>query len=462
LRAVPEHPSTGMYATQISHAIALLDLHHRFPPPPLPMPEQACAQTQGQRLGTAMRSLPQRTPGGMLASADEGCSSLVSATAPWVQRDAGDQKRARGDSRAGEDKGEFEKSEYAICNSVLWGLTPIDYALLSLAAYFKSSELPGIMPMLFPPERDVLPPIVVDAILYDGGTGGVRGDGDARDGDGEVFWTEFEFADKNLTVLALRGTQFWRVADWIEDVRLWTEPVVLSILSVVFPTLRAWSPHTTAMVLDTLHALLDTLGVPDPDYKYKRLVHHVEQNVKPRLPPNHEIVLTGHSLGGGIAHITAALVNTPVVAFSPPGAYQSLSKHLYWNAKDRRQMHHAAHNRTVTFVAEGDVIGGLDTHGGLVQTMTCQTDHLGAIGCHLLEHTLCNLVSQCGSDKRWHSCDLKYQVRPLLAEWMVLFQEASAGDKFARVAGVAVMTLALYIMALSFSIRWVWANLKHV
>jgi len=57
----------------------------------------------------------------------------------------------------------------------------------------------------------------------------------------------------------LRGTQFWRVSDWLEDVRMWTEPVVFSILSVVFPTIRAWSPHTTAMV-QTFFLVL-TLGL---------------------------------------------------------------------------------------------------------------------------------------------------------------------------------------------------------
>ena len=27
-----------------------------------------------------------------------------------------------------------------------------------------------------------------------------------------VFWTEFEFPDRNVTVVSLRGTQFWRVS----------------------------------------------------------------------------------------------------------------------------------------------------------------------------------------------------------------------------------------------------------
>jgi len=91
--------------------------------------------------------------------------------------------------------------------------------------------------------------------------------------------------------------------------------------------------YAWCQVLDTFHALLDAMGLPDPEYKYQSLVRYIKNVIMPRLPPHHELVLTGHSLGGGIAHITAALLNLPVVAFSPPGAYQSISKHLYWNAK---------------------------------------------------------------------------------------------------------------------------------
>jgi predicted esterase YcpF (UPF0227 family) len=116
-------------------------------------------------------------------------------------------------------------------------------------------------------------------------------------------------------------------------------------------------------------------------------VRYIEKHVKPRLPPGRELVITGHSLGGGIAHIVAVMVNAAAVAFNPPGAYKSLSKHLYWNAKERRQKHEAAHNRTVTILAENDIIGKLfDSHGGLVQTITCTTDHIGPLGCHMIEN----------------------------------------------------------------------------
>eukprot|EP00802_Teleaulax_amphioxeia_P012014 Tamp_12052.p1 GENE.Tamp_12052~~Tamp_12052.p1 ORF type:complete len:389 (-),score=62.06 Tamp_12052:264-1430(-) len=367
--------------------------------------------------------------------------------------------------------------------------SPLDYGMLSLASYFEPSELERVMPLLFPADKGMRPPNVVpyayaphraaaSGASDDGqpprparGRGvagpdalrqGVRGGARAPlAGEEEnVFWTEFEFPDRNVTVVSLRGTQFWRVSDWLEDVRMWTEPVVFSILSVVFPTIRAWSPHTTAMVLDTFHALLDSMGLPDPEYKYQGLVRYIKNVIIPRLPPHHELVLTGHSLGGGIAHITAALLNLPVVAFSPPGAYQSISKHLYWNAKERRQMHDAAHNRTVTFLPENDMMGHMfDSHGGLVQTMTCNTDHLGPVGCHLLENTICNLISHCGNDPRWHSCDFAYQARPLFNEWLDIMNETRVQNTSTRTLCMAALTITLYLTATTLSVRWVWANL---
>ena len=158
---------------------------------------------------------------------------------------------------------------------------------------------------------------------------------------------------------------------------MWTEPVVFTLLSDVFPSIHAWSLQTYAMVTDAYHSLLHILGLSDPEYKFHRLVRYIENKVKPRVKQkSSNLVITGHSLGGGIAHIVAIMVNAPAYAFNPPDAYKSLSKHLYWNAQDRRQMHEAAHNRTVTVFAEKDIIGKLfDTHTILVQTITCSTDH---------------------------------------------------------------------------------------
>lgn len=134
-----------------------------------------------------------------------------------------------------------------------------------------------------------------------------------------------------------------------------------------------------------------------------------------------------------------------------------------WNAREKRQMHHTAHNRTVSFLVENDMIGRLfDTHGGLVQTLTCTIDFLGPrathsfsthgsvedcvraarrtrslpcacmghrrahrrtliafalagpLGCHMLESTICNLIQHCQNDPRWSTCEFSYHAEPVV------------------------------------------------
>jgi hypothetical protein len=233
------------------------------------------------------------------------------------------------------------------------------------------------------------------------------------------------------TLVIVRGTEFWQVSDYLEDIRMWTEPVAQSLLGIVFPTIRLWPPRTAAMVTDTIHAILEGLGVPEGTYKYERLLRHLDNLGR----TDKNVVLVGHSLGGGMALVAGALSRRPVVAFSPPGAYMSLSKHLFRHAKERRQQVEAAHHQTISVLAENDWVSQVfDTHGGLVQRITCSTDHMAIVGCHMIENTVCNLLRHCGTEVRsgvsvdhdtlshsqspWLSCEFAYDPGHLLTTLM--------------------------------------------
>ncbi|KAF4674115.1 hypothetical protein FOL47_009651 [Perkinsus chesapeaki] len=280
-------------------------------------------------------------------------------------------------------------ARYAICDQYFCGLHITDYGLMTLAAYFTTLEdQQAAIDAFFPGQgMEVIP---ID-------------EGDDR------FWVEIQ-VDENRTVIAIKGTDVLRASDYNEDIRMWTEPVVTSLLSTVFPTVKIWSPGTTAMVLDAEQEILSAMGIPRADYKITKIIEYVEASAD-RLAQR-EVVFTGHSLGGGIALAAAALVNKPVVAFSPPGMYQSISKHLYRYAPDRRQDFQATHNQSVTIVSENDLVSHIfDTHGGLVQTTTCSTERFAMIGCHMLENQMCNMIRHCPGCQTRHgfkSCTFEY------------------------------------------------------
>ncbi|EER18601.1 hypothetical protein Pmar_PMAR008931 [Perkinsus marinus ATCC 50983] len=184
--------------------------------------------------------------------------------------------------------GPVDIARYAVCDQEFWGLHVTDYGMMSLAAYFTTvGDQQAVVDTFFPGQGMKVVP--------------------AMEGD-DPFWVEIQ-VDDNLTVIAVKGTDFWRASDYNEDIRMWTEPVVTSLLSTVFPTVKIWSPGTTAMVLDAEQEILSAMGIPRADYKLTRVIDYVNSSAE-RLS-SRDVVFTGHSLGGGIALAAAALVNKP-------------------------------------------------------------------------------------------------------------------------------------------------------
>jgi hypothetical protein len=278
---------------------------------------------------------------------------------------------------------------YAVCGKDFWGFSIVDYGLFSMVSYVGDDAVTQrAVDDLFPSEWNVT---VVRNEEYTG----------------DKFWTEF-LINGTSTVIAVRGSEFWRMADYVEDLRMWTEPVAKSLLTLVFPTVRAWSPKTTAMVFDFYQAFLAFIGIPDDgQYKYQQLLDYIQK--RGLLRDRSNLVITGHSLGGGIAQIVGAIAKVPAVTFLSPGMYQTASKFFYHSSKGTRQIVEMVHNQSVSIQVENDFVGKyLDSHAGLVQTITCSVDHLAPLTCHLIDNCICNLVRHCKDPRFPGGCDFKY------------------------------------------------------
>merc|ERR1712151_1055949 len=71
-------------------------------------------------------------------------------------------------------------------------------------------------------------------------------------------------------------------------------------------------------------------GMAADKWSYSELVQSLSQ-----IPHSQysRVVLTGHSLGGGMATVVATLTHLPVIGITPPGIYWSIAKH-HRNASD--------------------------------------------------------------------------------------------------------------------------------
>lgn len=220
-------------------------------------------------------------------------------------------------------------------------------------------------------------------------------------------WMELELhrpSGKPLTVVAVSGTDPTNVLDILEDIRMWTEPVVLRIMNAVLPTSMIWPRETSSMVLGALHRAQLWLGVRDDQWHYTEILDYVRQ-----IPAEREVLLTGHSLGGGIALVIGSLTGRTAIAIQPPGIYHSLTKHQVQNQEEEAP--YGVHKKSVSLLFEGDLIEGFDKHGGLVQTMMCDSIASSiAVSCHLVEGAICHLLRHCGDKEgRFASCTHEYR-----------------------------------------------------
>ena len=128
-----------------------------------------------------------------------------------------------------------------------------------------------------------------------------------------------ELSAFNLTVVAIRGTKSG--ADALADALLWGDAALLQAAKHVLAPVFAWSSQQSDQWLVSQGAAGKswmTRGIRDealnPDTFYMPIVRQVRE-----LAQRRSVVVTGHSLGGGVSGIVAAVAKVPGVAFSGPG-----------------------------------------------------------------------------------------------------------------------------------------------
>ena len=100
------------------------------------------------------------------------------------------------------------------------------------------------------------------------------------------------------------------------------------------------------------------------------------------------MVMTGHSLGGGLAKIHGAKYNISAVTFSSPGIFYTGRKY---------GITPEMHRYTTTIQPDMDVVPTIDRQAGTIYRLRCA---LGLITCHTLLNTVCALYRTCGDSIR--------------------------------------------------------------
>ncbi|CAK9012941.1 Lipase_3 domain-containing protein [Durusdinium trenchii] len=195
-----------------------------------------------------------------------------------------------------------------------------------------------------------------------------------------------ENREQTTFVVAVRGTT--NTYDLLADMQIWFPAMLFQWLRFVLPFGSLWNPVIPAMI-DYMN-ILET--APSHQLSYRRDLGNFVTALKHKNP-DARVVLTGHSLGGGVAMIVGALQQVPVVAISGPNSVLSRLKF----GLDRNLLD----VYTLNIIPRGDPVPGIDDQALLTENIHCRTrqgEYLGA--CHLVSRTLCELSYSCGSGPR--------------------------------------------------------------
>mmetsp|Transcript_90084 Transcript_90084/g.250234 ORF Transcript_90084/g.250234 Transcript_90084/m.250234 type:complete len:203 (+) Transcript_90084:3-611(+) len=167
---------------------------------------------------------------------------------------------------------------------------------------------------------------------------------------------------------------------------MYTNMAVLQMMDKVSPLLHTFPVSIIAWAIGAFRVPYSAVITQ----KFTKDLHHAVRDYQ-RNYSNDSVVLTGHSLGGGLAEIAASQCRVPAVVFSAPGnlfltkAFDIPKPEVYRNV--------------IGIVPDDDIVPAVDEHMDMVQHIKCierDGSPRSSLACHQLKNTLCELWRMCG------------------------------------------------------------------
>jgi len=203
----------------------------------------------------------------------------------------------------------------------------------------------------------------------------------------------FRVPSAKVDVISVRGTKL--KSDWAFNVYVWGSGIVWNVGSQFLPFSRAIPVNEITSILS--QGIFDRLGLLGPEQVIEKAI---EQQINQSLAEGFTPMITGHSMGGGLAKAVGAKLGIQTVVFSPIGMTYSagriMDKEFRNNLKD-----------VVSIVPERDLVPVLEPQQSMVQYTDCNHpgepgtsdpagfDPLALYACHKIDRTMLDLAAKC-------------------------------------------------------------------
>lgn len=217
-----------------------------------------------------------------------------------------------------------------------------------------------------------------------------------ENGKSAVTYKFLGFPKSNVGVVTIRGTSNgW---DALSDAQLWSAASLAQWIRALMPLGEVFTPVLTYLVevvsaIESQH--LDKVAF----YKQTSAFVNYVKNLNEGDEGYYEnIIVTGHSLGGGLAMISGAQQKVPSIALSGPNAM--ISRRTF----DPPITPIDLERYTFNIVPDRDVVPRLDDLSQNYQRINCRSGLNDPLSCHFGIRSMCEVLMTCGSRGRPIPC----------------------------------------------------------
>ena len=207
--------------------------------------------------------------------------------------------------------------------------------------------------------------------------------------DGAVFY-ELRSEQKDVTVIAIRGTDPKSVSDFLQDADFWSEAALFQLFSTIIPFTSILPDETFRQMVYFASVFEYAVDAPARRY-FTGLKKYIERRLSTSSTnklDKEKLLVTGHSLGGGLSKMAGATFGIRSFSFNGPGLIYSRGK-VGDNGVDLEDINRSV----VNVVLQGDVVSLVDRLGGSIHRLKC---HDGSfITCHGIDKVVEELRTQC-------------------------------------------------------------------
>ena len=193
-----------------------------------------------------------------------------------------------------------------------------------------------------------------------------------------------------LTILSIKGTSYAR--DIYLDVQLYFSSVLLSLLSTF--------SIVTQKESFAYNIIEYSLSIPYRIFfKYLIIDSYLKQMQDAYIENEYSfyknVVIVGHSLGGGLAKLFGRIMKKQAISLSGPGVN---AFHSLWNYEGKSENFEIS---AIDLVPDMDLVPRVEVSGGTIYRIICK---LGVGSCHGKEASLCEVLTMCKNPNYLQYC----------------------------------------------------------